>query len=86
VVAVVTACDADGNATLSLKNKLAKGDEVELVGPDCRPFSMTVPMMYDMMDGELNETRTPQTVFRMKLPRSVPPLSFVRHKVELSGK
>ncbi len=85
VVAVVEACDADGDATLSLRNKFAAGDEVEIVGPDCRPFTLTAPVMY--VDGvEQNEVRTPQTVFRMKLPRPVPPLSFVRHKVELSGK
>ena len=86
VVAVVTECDADGNATLSLRNKFAAGDEVEIVGPDCRPFTLNVPMMHDMDGFELSEPRTPQTVFRMKLPRQVPPLSFVRHKVELSGK
>jgi len=86
VVAVVTGCDADGNATLSLRNKFAMGDEVELVGPDCRPFTVTAPMMYDMDGFELSEPRTPQTLFQMKLPRQVPPLSFVRHRVELSGK
>lgn len=86
VVAVVTDCDADGNATLSLRNKFAMGDEVEVVGPDCRPFTMTAPMMYDVDGFELPEPRTPQTVFQMKLPHAVPPLSFVRHRVELSGK
>jgi putative protease len=86
VVAVVTDCDADGNATLSLRNKFAMGDEVELVGPDCRPFTIRAPMMYDMDGFELSEPRTPQTLFQMKLPRQVPPLSFVRHRVELSGK
>lgn len=86
VVAVVTDCDADGNATLSLRNKFAMGDEVEVVGPDCRPFTMTAPMMYDVDGFELPEPRTPQTVFQMKLPHAVPPVSFVRHRVELSGK
>ena len=85
VVAVVESCDAEGNATLSLRNKFAAGDEVEIVGPDCRPFAMTAPMM--TVDGvETSEVRTPKTVFRMKLPRCVPPMSFVRHKVELSGR
>ena len=86
VVAVVTDCDADGNATLSLRNKFAMGDEVEVVGPDCRPFTIRAPMMYDMDGFELSEPRTPQTLFQMKLPHPVPPLSFVRHRVELSGK
>ncbi len=86
VVAVVESCDEDGQATLSLRNKFAAGDEVEIVGPDCRPFSLTVPTLYDADGAELAEVRTPKTLFRMKLPRQVPPLSFVRHRVELSGR
>ena len=86
VVAVVEACDADGNATLSLRNKFATGDEVEIVGPDCRPFPLTVPVMQDADGVDVREVRTPKTVFRMKLPRQVPPMSFVRHQVDLSGK
>ena len=86
VCAVVTACDEDGNATLSLRNKFASGDEIELVGPSCRPFAMTAPVMYDLDGCELHEPRHPQMVFRMKLPRRVPPMSFVRHAVELSAK
>ena len=86
VVALVTECDQEGNAVLSLRNKFRTGDTVELVGPHLRPFSMTVP---DMTDGEgqpLEEPRTPQMTFRMKLPRQVPPFTLVRHAVELSAK
>ena len=86
VVAVVESCDGDGNAVLSLRNKFSAGDAVEIVGPDCRPFAMTVPTLCGEDGAELTEVRTPKTVFRMKLPRPVPPMSFVRHKVELSGK
>ena len=86
VCAVVTDCDADGNATLSLRNKFAAGDEIELVGPDSRPFTMTAPVMEDSEGFALREPRTPQTVFKMKLPRYVPPMSFVRHAVSLSAK
>lgn len=86
VVAVVEHCDSEGNALLSLRNKFSVGDEVELVGPDCRPFSITAPMMYDETGGELPQPRTPKSLFRMKLPRGVPAMSFVRHKVALSGK
>lgn len=86
ICAVVTDCDADGHATLSLRNKFAMGDEVELVGPDTRPFTMTVPLMEDADGLPLTEPRTPQMVFRMQFPRPVPPMSFVRHAVELSAK
>ena len=86
VCAVVTECDEDGNATLSLRNKFTAGDTVEIVGPDSKPFAMTVPMMQDMDGNALEQPRTPQTLFKMKLPQYVPPLSFARHAVELSAK
>ena len=86
VVALVTECDEEGNATLSLRNKFRTGDTVELVGPDLRPFSMTVPEMTDQEGQLLNEPRTPQIIFHMKLPKAVPPFTLVRHAVELSAK
>ena len=86
ICAVVIACDSDGNATLSLRNKFRAGDEIEVVGPDTKPFTMVAPMMEAEDGAPLDEPRTPQMVFRMKLPRAVPPMSFVRHAVELSAK
>ncbi len=86
ICAVVTDCTADGLATLSLRNKFRAGDQVELVGPDTRPFTVTAPEMTDADGLPLLEPKTPQMVFRMQLPRPVPPMSFVRHAVDLSGK
>lgn len=62
------------------------GDTVELVGPDLRPFAMTVGQMQDETGTVLEEPRTPQMIFRMKLPKAVPPYTLVRHAVELSAK
>ena len=78
VLAVVTDCDSEGNATLSLRNKFAAGDEVELMGPDTAATAFTAPMMEDAEGGPLSEPRHPQMVFRMKLPRPAPPLSIIR--------
>lgn len=86
VVALVMDCDIEGNATLSLRNKFRTGDTVELVGPDLRPFAMTVGQMQDETGAVLEEPRTPQMIFRMKLPKAVPPYTLVRHAVELSAK
>lgn len=86
ICAVVTDCDASGLATLSLRNKFTAGDTVEVVGPDTKPFTITVPVMRDGEGNELTQPKTPQMVFTMQLPRHVPPMSFVRHAVELSGK
>ena len=86
VVAVVTGCGEDGLAELSLRNKFAAGDELEIVGPDLKPFSLTAEDLTDADGNPLPEVRTPQQVFHMRLPRCVPPYSLVRHKVSLSAK
>ncbi len=78
VLAVVTACGPDGLAALSLRNKFAAGDEIEIVGPGVPAFAMAAPMMEDENGEALAEPRHPQMVFRMRLPRPVPPLSVVR--------
>lgn len=86
ICAVVTDCAPDGTATLSLRNKFAAGDTVEIVGPDTKPFTVTVPPMRGPEGEVLLEPKTPQMTFTMELPRPVPPMSFVRHAVELSGR
>ena len=78
VVAIVTACDSSGMATLFLRNKFAVGDPLELVGPDVAATPFTASAMEDENGWPLTEPRTPQMVFRMQLPRPVPPLSIIR--------
>ncbi len=86
VCAIVTDCDENGLATLSLRNKFRTGDTLEIVGPDLRPFAFEVPTMHDIEGAELTEPRNPQMVFTMQLPKRVPPFSILRHAVELSAK
>ena len=83
---MVLSCDETGLATLSLRNKFRAGDRVEIVGPDLKPFEMAVPMMEDAEGQPLEEAKTPQMEFRMRLPQPVPVMSFVRHAVDLSGR
>ena len=47
---------------------------------------MEVPEMEDAEGNVITEPRNPQMTFRMKLPKAVPPLTVVRHAVELSAK
>lgn len=82
VVARVESCDAAGNAVLSLRNKFARGDELELIGPGLEPVAFQVPEMEDLDGLPLNEPRTPQMRFRMKLPAAAPPLSLLRIRRE----
>ncbi len=86
ICAVVTDCTPDGVATMSLRNKFAAGDTVEIVGPDTKPFTITVSAMRGPEGEVLLEPKTPQMTFTMELPQAVPPMSFIRHAVELSGK
>ena len=86
VCAIVESCDENGLALCSLRNKFAAGDELEVVGPNLRPFSLTVPEMQDTKGNTLTEPRTPQMPFYIQLPKPVPPLTILRHSVELSAK
>ncbi len=86
ICAMVLSCDETGMATLTLRNKFAAGDEMELVGPDFRPLDFTVPEMIDEAGEKLTEPRNPQMIFHMKLPRRAPAYSVLRRAAELSGR
>ncbi len=86
IVAKVDDCDENGIATCSLNNKFRVGDELEVVGPDLRPFSITAENIHDLEGNALEEPRTPQMKFTMQLPKAVPPMSMIRRSVDLSAK
>ncbi len=86
ICAIVESCDEKGMATCSLRNKFAKGDQLEVVGPDERPFTLTVEQMRDDKGNNLDEPRTPQMVFTIQLPQQVPAKSILRRSVDLSAK
>ena len=86
IVAKVDACDENGIAICSLNNKFRVGDELEIVGPDLRPFSITAQQVTDMDGTPLDEPRTPQMQFKMQLPKVVPAHSMIRRSVDLSAK
>ena len=84
IVAKVLSCDSEGNALLTLNNKFARGDLLELVGPDVRPVSFSAEDLRDEEDQPLDEVRRPQMRFRLKLPRPAPPLSLLRRQADLT--
>ena len=86
VCAILESCDRNGLALCSLRNKFSAGDTLEVVGPDLRPFSFTVPWMLTEEGEALEEPRTPQMRFFLQLPKQVPANSILRHSVELSAK
>ena len=86
IVAKVESCDENGLAVCSLNNKFRAGDELEIVGPDLRPFPVIPQDMTDLDSQPLHEPRTPQMQFTMQLPCQVPPMSIIRRSVDLSAK
>ena len=86
ICAIVESCDDTGLAKCSLRNKFRLGDEMEVVGPDLRPYSFTVGSMTDPEGVPLDEPRTPQMTFYLQLPSPVPAYSILRHSVDLSAK
>ena len=86
IVAKVESCDENGAAVCSLNNKFKVGDELEIVGPDLRPFTFHAQDIRDEEDNPLEEPRHPEMKFTMQLPKKVPALSMIRRSVDLSAK
>ena len=86
IVAMVESCDERGLAKCSLRNKFRKGDILECVGPDTRPFEVIPEEMETPEGGPLEEPKTPQMEFYLRLPKQVPAYSILRRSVELSAK
>ena len=86
IVAMVESCDENGLAKCRVRNKFRKGDPLECVGPDTRPFEV-IPEEMRTLEGEiLIEPRTPQMEFFIQLPKAVPAYSILRKSVDLSAK
>ena len=86
ICAIVEQCDENGLALCSLNNKFSQGAQLEVVGPNLRPFPI-VAQDVSTTDGQpLEEPRTPQMKFYMQLPQQVPALSMLRRSVDLSAK
>ena len=86
VTTIVESCDENGLALCSLRNKFSEGEQLEVVGPDMRPFTITAQGMTDTDRNPLAGPRTPESKFYLPLPYPVPPFSIIRHAVELSAK
>lgn len=86
ICAIVEYCDENGIAVCSLRNKFHEGDALEIVGPDLRPFPIRAEGMTDSEGSPIDEPRTPQMKFTMKLPKAVPASSILRRNVDHSPK
>ena len=80
VCAIVESCNENGLALCSLRNKFSDGEELEVVGPDMRPFAITAGSMTDPDGNPLTEPRTPQSKFYIPLSKQVPPFTILSAK------
>ena len=86
VCAIVESCDENGLALCSLRNKFTEGDELEVIGPDTKPFTVTAGAMTDTDGIALDSPKTPQMKFYLPLPCQVPAFTILRRAVDLSAK
>ena len=81
VAAVVEDCGEDGWASLTMRNKIAPGDALELLTPDGAPIPFTAGELFDEEGQSLSETKLVMMRYQMQLPVKAAPLSIVR-KIE----
>ena len=82
VVAYVVSCDENGNAILTQRGRIWKGDTLELLIPGQEPIPVYVEEMRNG-EGEIVEyCPHPEMEIRMKLPVKAPELSILRRKVD----
>jgi putative protease len=81
VAAVVEDCREDGWAVLTMRNKIAPGDALELLTPESAPIPFTAGELFDEEGLSLSETKLVMMRYRMRLPTPAPRLSIVR-KIE----
>ena len=80
VAAVVDSCDDKGNAVLIQRGKFCKGDRLELLLPGMAPVSFTAQQLYNAEEEEIEDTRHPAMIFRMKLPLCAPKFAVLRKR------
>ncbi len=80
VAAQVVRCREDGLSLCTLNNKFSKGDTLELVGPDLAARQFVASELADEAGTPLSEVKTPQQLFRLRLPCQATEGSYLRRQ------
>ena len=78
VAAVVEDCDADGNALLTQRNKILRGDALELLLPGRAPIPFVAEELFGPEGEAIEDTRRAMMEFHLQLPAEAPPGAIVR--------
>jgi putative protease len=78
-LAVVMSYDEEtGLALMTQRNKMVKGESIELLTPGKVGQPLTVCELYDADHNEIEDTRHPYMTFYMKMPFAVKPGDIIR--------
>ena len=80
VAALVEACDGEGNAVLTQRNRFFPGDELELLMPGRAPIAFTIGTLTDADGAPVTAANHPKMELRARLPVPAPQYSYLRKK------
>ena len=80
VMGVVAACDGEGRAVVSQRNRFCSGDELELLMPGAAPVAFTAGEMFDAQGAPVFAASHPKMELHMRLPVAAPVNSFLRRE------
>ena len=66
--------------TITERNYFKTGDTVEIFGPNIKPFTFTVPDIYDVEGNKVNIARHPEEILKFKLEQKVYKNDMIRVK------
>ena len=67
--------------TITERNYFQTGDEVEIFGPNIKPFSFKMPDIYNEDGEKVNIGRHPEEILKFKLDKRVYPNDMIRIKI-----
>ncbi len=65
-------------ATIEQRNRMFKGDNIEIFGPNKAYFSHTIEKMWDEEGNEIDVAPHPQQIIKMKIEKKVEPYDIIR--------
>ncbi len=72
--------ESNGIATVEQRNRIVKGDEIEVIGPNYIMFNQTVGTMLDEKGEEIDVAPHPQQLIKIKMNKPVEKYFIIRRK------
>ena len=73
--------ETTSSVTITERNYFQTGDEVEIFGPNIKPFSFKMPDIYNEDGEKVNIGRHPEEILKFKLDKKVYPNDMIRIKI-----